>query len=183
MNQPLSHGNLVTTIKDGLAITTTRAGAHVSTVRASTASVAPLAKSALGRVPNTPAAGTRTTSSGQLARPAAAKQPAAKSSNTSRAPARATTNAAPFSALMGDFRASAAKPARAASSSSFNDLLKEPRSKSRFETQRWPEMTATGVATGRFIEVRVPTATAPEIDAAALAKQILAAGRKARGEK
>jgi len=44
-------------------------------------------------------------------------------------------------------------------------------------------MTAAGVATGRFIEVRVPTATAPKIDAAVLAKQILAEGRKARGEK
>ena len=92
--------SLITTIKDGMAITTTRAGTHVSTVRASASHVAPLAKSAPGRVLNTPAAGAHTSSSGQPARPAAAKQPAAKSSNTSRAPATATSTA-PFSKLMG----------------------------------------------------------------------------------
>ncbi|MFL9863216.1 hypothetical protein PQR67_03400 [Paraburkholderia fungorum] len=51
------------------------------------------------------------------------------------------------------------------------------------KTMRFPEMVG-GVATGRRIEVRVPSSATPKIDAGATAKKILAAGeRAATGDK
>lgn len=159
MNKPLSHGNLVTKIKDGLAITTTRDGSHVSTVRAGVSS------------PVAAAAGVR-------ANATRLKQSGALSSTSSRTTARTKADPMPFTALMKGAPAPALAPSRTSAASP-----EEIRYETLGETQRWPEMSAHGIATGRFVEMRVPTVTAPKIDATALAKRILAAGRKARGEK
>ncbi len=90
---------------------------------------------------------------------------------TSSAATRPTTGkrqgatAMPFAALMDGFRA----PARAL----------QPVSSQRVS---FPEMQ-NGVATGRRVEVHVPVASTPKIDAAATARKILAAGARARGGK
>ncbi len=71
----------------------------------------------------------------------------------------------PFARLMGGFRA----PATAA----------QP---TPVKTMHFPEMVG-GIATGRRVEVHVPSSATTRIDAAATAKKILAAGARARGGK
>jgi hypothetical protein len=108
--------------------------------------------------------------SAKSATSAPSKTVAAARTTSGAAPARPAASKqqgatkSPFSQLMGGFRSPAAT------------------AQPTVKTMRFPEMVG-GIATGRRVEVRVPSSATPKIDATSTAKKILAAGARARGGK
>lgn len=99
------------------------------------------------------------------AKPAASAKPtpaATKATAKAAKPESRKKPAMPFSSLMNGFKPSA-------------------RSERAADTLNVPEMV-NGVATGRFIEVQRSEAEAPKLDASAIARRIVAAGKRVFGK-
>jgi hypothetical protein len=158
-----SFSNKQSSIKEDVhsLITTIKGGLAITTTRAG-AHVSTVRASAFGFTsPAKSAAGSAVKASVAGTRATSSSAPPKPAASKQQ-----VATAMPFSKLMDGFRAPAAVAQPAPG-----------------KTMRFPEMIG-GVATGRRLEVHVPSSATPKIDAAATARKVIAAGeRAATGDK
>ncbi|WP_147432185.1 hypothetical protein [Pararobbsia silviterrae] len=111
---------------------------------------------------------------------AAAPNRAPKQSGNTRPTATTTRSQTPFSDAMGGFRGTASSKVVTGAKSTPHKVAAS-RSQAQAATASWPEM-ANGAWTGRHIDVRANADVKPTSNAVGVARQIIAADKKRRGE-